>query len=188
MPCSSTDHTVTAIEMDMGKMSLQERRKPVDQKEWDSFFDPVTGRLHISTDEVKEKIFHGGLDAEDGVRKEAWLFLLGAFKWDSTKEDRQRITLDMRDKYMRLKGQWWERLADGIGTEEQQEWWREQRNRIGTEITFDERLDRQADLYPILRGARDRKGRPPHRPQPAALRRRGLPAPRPELAVRRGRH
>jgi hypothetical protein len=124
------------LEMDVGKLGLTERRKPVTQEEWDGFFDPVTGRLQISTEEVKEKIFHGGLDADDGVRKEAWLFLLGAFKWDSTKEDRQRITLDMRDKYMRLKGQWWERLADGAGSDEQQEWWREQRNRIGTDPVF----------------------------------------------------
>jgi hypothetical protein len=122
------------LEMDMGKMSLQERRKPVDQQEWDSFFDPHSGRLQITSDEVKDMVFHGSLDPEDGVRKEAWLFLLGVYDWSSSKEERLISMHSMRDEYIRLKGKWWERMVDGSGTEEQREWWRDQKNRIGKEI------------------------------------------------------
>jgi TBC1 domain family member 15 len=119
------------LEMDMGKMSLQERRKPVDMQEWESFFDPVSGRLQITVDEVKDKVFHGGLDPDDGVRKEAWLYLLGVYSWDSSKEERKVSENSMRDEYIRLKGKWWELMVDGSSSEEHKEKWREQKNRIG---------------------------------------------------------
>jgi hypothetical protein len=122
------------LEMESGKMSVSERRKPVNYPEWNSFFDEHSGKLQITPDEVKEKIFHGGLDPDDGARKEAWLFLLGVYDWDSTKEERLATTHSMRDEYIRLKGKWWERMVDGSGTSEESEWWREQKNRIGKYI------------------------------------------------------
>src|SRR6185295_13531602 len=67
------------LEMGMGKLGLQERRNPVNMKEWEGFFDPHSGRLQLTVDEVKDKVFHGGLDPDDDVRKEAWLFLLGVY-------------------------------------------------------------------------------------------------------------
>lgn len=119
------------LEHESSGLSLQERRKPINQAEWDSFFDPYSGRLQLTIDEVKEKVFHGGLDPDDGVRKEAWLYLLGVYDWKSSKQERQASTNSMRDEYIRLKGKWWERMVDGSGTEEQKEWGREQKNRIG---------------------------------------------------------
>jgi hypothetical protein len=116
--------------------SGHERRKPVDMAEWNSFFDPHSGRLQITIDEVKEKVFHGGLDPEDGVRKEAWLYLLGVYEWDSSKEEHKASTNSMRDEYIRLKGKWWERMVDGNSTPEQAEWWREQKNRIGKQTSL----------------------------------------------------
>ena len=111
--------------------SLQHQRKPVTAEEWKSFFDPTTGRLSVTVDEVKERIFHGGLDPENGVRKEAWLFLLGVYGWYSTAEERKGLEASLRDEYIKLKGSWWERLIDKGGEGDEGEWWREQRGRIG---------------------------------------------------------
>lgn len=128
------DSTVGEFEIldaEAGNLSLGDRRKPVTLKEWKGFFDARTGRLQITVDEVKERIFHGGLKPEDGVRKEAWLFLLGVYDWDSTADERKAVLSSKRDEYIRLKGAWWERLVDAGGQGEQGEWWREQRARIG---------------------------------------------------------
>lgn len=116
--------------LDAEAMSLTDRRKPVTQQEWNGYFNTRLGRLEKTPDEVKERIFHGGL-ADDGVRKEAWLFLLGVYDWQSTKDERHAKMNSLRDEYIRLKGAWWERMVDEQGTLEEREWWKEQRMRIG---------------------------------------------------------
>ncbi|RFU81214.1 hypothetical protein TARUN_961 [Trichoderma arundinaceum] len=115
----------------VNSLSLEERKQPLTFEEWDAFFDPETGRLSIAVDEVKERIFHGGLDADDGVRKEAWLFLLGVYEWYSTLDERKATIASLRDQYYKLKQSWWERLDGEGGDGETGEWWREQRGRIG---------------------------------------------------------
>ena len=112
-------------------LSLAEKRKPVTKKEWDGWFDSKYGRLQLTADEVKDRVFHGGLDAEDGVRKEAWLFLLEVYPWDSTKDERKARMNSLQDEHIRLKGAWWDRLMDEEGTLEEREWWKEQKMRIG---------------------------------------------------------
>lgn len=124
------------LDSDISQMTLLEQRKTVTLKEWNSYFDPRSGRLQITVDEVKERIFHGGLDANDGVRKEAWLFLLGVYEWDSSAEDRKTEAARLRDEYVKLKGAWWDRLEDLGGDGPDGEWWREQRGRIGLYIPF----------------------------------------------------
>lgn len=119
------------LDMDVDSMSLAERRKPVDLKEWNGFFSEADGRLQITPEEVKERIFHGGLNPDDGVRKEAWLFILGVYPWTSSRDDRHALMNSKRDEYIRLKGAWWERMVDGSASLEDTEWWREQKNRIG---------------------------------------------------------
>lgn len=119
------------LDTEIAGLSLKEQRKTVTLNEWNSFFDQRTGRLQITVDEVKERIFHGGLDPEDGVRKEAWLFLLGVYEWDSTFDDRKAESASLRDAYVKLKGAWWDRLVDLGGEGEEGEWWREQKGRIG---------------------------------------------------------
>jgi len=114
-----------------GTLALEELRKPVTRKEWAGFFDARTGRLAVTPDEVKERVFHGGLDPDDGVRKEAWLFLLGVHDWHSTADERRAELASLRDSYHQLKGAWWERLVDMGGQGEEGEWWREQKGRIG---------------------------------------------------------
>ena len=122
--------------LDSASLSLDERRTPVTAKEWASFFDPHSGRLAVTTDEVKERVFHGGLDPDDGVRKEAWLFLLGVHDWYSTRDERKAQMASLRDEYVKLKGGWWERLVDMGGQGEEGEWWREQKGRIGKFYLF----------------------------------------------------
>lgn len=125
-------------------LSLEQARKPVTMKEWKSFFDQRTGRLSVTVDEVKERIFHGGMDPEDGVRKEAWLFLLGVYEWYSTTDERKALTASLRDEYIKLKGSWWERQIDHGGEGEQGEWWREQRGRIEKDV---HRTDRNIPIF-----------------------------------------
>ena len=119
------------LDMEAGNLSLGDKRKPVSLEEWHGFFDVQTGRLQITVDEVKERIFLGGLNPTDSVRKEAWLFLLGVYGWDSTADERKAIMNSKRDEFVRLKGAWWERMVDGSGSEEDNEWWKEQKGRIG---------------------------------------------------------
>lgn len=125
------------LDMEAARISLGDnKRRLVDMAEWKSFFDSKTGKLSVTVDEVKERIFHGGLDPEDGVRKEAWLFLLGVYEWDSTAQERHALINGKRDEFIRLKGAWWDRMVDGEGGAEQEEWWKEQKGRIGKLSTF----------------------------------------------------
>lgn len=119
------------LELETSTMSIQDRRKMVTLQEWKSWFNPQDGRLQVTVDEVKERIFHGGLDPNDGVRKEAWLFLLGVYDWDSSEDERRAVMNSRRDQYVRLKGAWWERMVDGDSSTEEYEWWKEQKARIG---------------------------------------------------------
>ncbi|KAK7967368.1 GTPase activating protein [Apiospora aurea] len=130
--------------LEASSLSLEERRRPVTQKEWATYFDPRTGRLSVTVDEVKERVFHGGLDAEDGVRKEAWLFLLGVYDWYSTAEERRAQMASLRDEYVKLKASWWDRLVDLGGEGEEGDWWREQRSRIEKDV---HRTDRTVPIF-----------------------------------------
>ncbi|KAK4043091.1 hypothetical protein C8A01DRAFT_44013 [Parachaetomium inaequale] len=125
-------------------LTLEQMRKPVTLKEWKTFFDPRTGRLSVTVDEVKERVFHGGLDPDDGVRKEAWLFLLGVYEWYSTADERKAQAASLRDAYIKLKGAWWERQIDKGGEGEEGEWWREQRGRIEKDV---HRTDRNVAIF-----------------------------------------
>ena len=54
------------LDADMSSLTMREQRKTVTLKEWNSYFDQRTGRLQVTVDEVKDRIFHGGFDSEDG--------------------------------------------------------------------------------------------------------------------------
>ena len=120
--------------LDAGSLTLGDKRKVVTMEEWRGWFDGA-GRLQVTPDEVKERVFHGGLDASGGVRKEAWLFLLGVYEWDSTAEERKAVLNSKRDEFVRLKGAWWERMVDGHPSPEAAEWWKEQKGRIGMPLS-----------------------------------------------------
>ena len=132
------------LDAEMNNLVTKELRKPVTMEEWKSFFDSRTGRLTVTVDEVKERIFHGGLDSDDGVRKEAWLFLLGVVDWDTSLSERQATMASLRDEYVRLKSSWWDKLIDLGGSTPEGEWWREQRNRIEKDV---HRTDRHILIF-----------------------------------------
>ncbi|EEH33536.2 GTPase-activating protein GYP7 [Paracoccidioides lutzii Pb01] len=111
------------LNMEAANLSLADKRKPVTMEEWNGWFDPTTGHLQITPDEAKERIFHGGLNPNDGVRKEAWLFLLGVYSWERA---------------------WWERLIEGVSSAEDLEWWKEQKARIEKDV---HRTDRTIPLF-----------------------------------------
>ena len=167
------------LDMEPGDASMEEKRRPVTLEEWNGWFNAEDGRLEITVDEVKERIFHGGLDADDGARKQAWLFLLGVYDWNGTKEERLAIMNSRRDEYIRLKGAWWERMADQSTSQEDQDWWREQKNRIGTYSQFETPQEPNADVDPILWGSCYRERCPPYRSSHSTLRRRGHTTSRP---------
>ncbi|KAL5420240.1 hypothetical protein PMIN03_000068 [Paraphaeosphaeria minitans] len=129
--------------LDMDRMSMADRRKPVTLEEWKGLFDRH-GRLQVTPDEVKQRIFHGGLHPDDGVRKEAWLFLLGVYDWNSSEEERKANLNSRRDEYIRLKGAWWEKMIDGHGSLEAEEYWKEQKNRIEKDV---HRTDRTIPIF-----------------------------------------
>lgn len=151
------------LDMEAGNLALSDKRKPVSLKEWNGFFDAQTGRLQVTVDEAKERIFLGGLNPTDGVRKEAWLFLLGVYDWNSTADERKALINSKRDEFIRLKGEWWERMIDGSKKPEEAEWWKEQKGRIGTCCPIAIELLRNKTLtQPISWDSERRKGCAPY--------------------------
>ncbi|PGH12758.1 hypothetical protein AJ80_06582 [Polytolypa hystricis UAMH7299] len=132
------------LDMEATNMSVRDRRKVVTLDEWKGWFDDTTGRLQITADEAKERIFHGGFHANDGVRKEGWLFVLGFYSWDSSEDERRAVMNSKRDEYVRLKGAWWERMVEGDASAEDYEWWKEQKGRIEKDV---HRTDRNIPLF-----------------------------------------
>lgn len=124
------------LNAEIQSLSINQKRNCVTLTEWNSFFDSKSGRLNYTIDEVKERIFHGGLNAEDDARKEAWPFLLNVYSWNSSIKERQLEISSLRDKYYKLKAAWWNRLADQFDDNKENEWWREQKFRIGISSKF----------------------------------------------------
>lgn len=114
-----------------------ERRNEVGKVEWNAFFDH-TGRLSITIDEVKDRIFHGGVSPE--IRNEVWLFLLDVYPWDSSSEDRRSIISEKRNEYYRYKRKWWE----DIDKQEGDDFWKDQKSRIEKDV---HRTDRNISLF-----------------------------------------
>lgn len=114
-----------------------ERRNEVGQAEWNAFFDH-TGRLCITENEVKERIFHGGL--APAIRSRAWLFLLNVYPWDSCSEERRSILSELRNEYYRLKRKWW----DDADKQQNNEFWKDQKSRIEKDV---HRTDRNISIF-----------------------------------------
>ncbi|ODV64231.1 GTPase-activating protein GYP7 [Ascoidea rubescens DSM 1968] len=123
-------------------LSIQEiskihRRKEISPVEWSSFFDS-NGNLILTVNEVKERIFHGGLN--ETIRSQAWLFLLDVVPWDSSTFERNQIIKSLRSDYQHYLNLW------KIDIEEKQkdEYWVDQKFRIEKDIN---RTDRDLSLY-----------------------------------------
>lgn len=118
------------------EISEASRRKPVTAMEWYAFFD-YSGRLSLTIDEVKSRIFHGGLDPS--VRGDAWLFLLGVYPWDSSKDERECLYESYTTAYSELKVKW-------VLDEDKRDtgFWRDQKHRIEKDV---KRTDRNIYIY-----------------------------------------
>lgn len=118
------------------EVSKTSRRKEISKVEWKGFFDSA-GRLSLTVDEVKNRIFHGGL--EDSIRPEAWLFLLDVYPWDSSSEDRATLRKSYETAYDEYKLKW-------VSDEDKRltEFWKDQKHRIEKDIN---RTDRQLPIF-----------------------------------------
>ncbi|AAS50592.2 ABL179Cp [Eremothecium gossypii ATCC 10895] len=121
--------------------TAMERTHPLSKAEWDSLFDGM-GRLSLSAQEIKERIFHGGIK-DNQLRRRVWPFLLGVFPWDSTQVDRERIERDLREKYEKeYKNRWLSRETSP--NQEEEAYWQDQLCRIEKDV---KRNDRHLALY-----------------------------------------
>lgn len=118
------------------EVSKASRRQPITRPEWESFFD-YSGRLSKTVNEIKDRIFHGGV--EEDIRAEVWLFLLEVYPWDSSKEDREVIIQSLETQYFELKAKW-----VGDETKRSDDFWKDQKHRIEKDIN---RTDRNLDIF-----------------------------------------
>ncbi|EGV65685.1 GTPase activating protein [Yamadazyma tenuis] len=118
------------------EVSKAGRREAISKSEWDNFFD-YSGRLRVTVNEIKDRIFHGGVSPS--IRGMVWLFLLEVYPWDSSAEDRTVIRASLETQYHELKAKW--------STDEDKrstEFWKDQKFRIEKDIN---RTDRHLDLF-----------------------------------------
>lgn len=118
------------------EISNASRRKPISMVEWRGFFDDL-GNLTMTPDEVKNRIFHGGLAPD--VRKEAWPFLLGVYSWDSNNAEREITKKSLQTSYCDFKRRW---VDDD--DKRREDFWKDQKVRIEKDV---HRNDRHIDLY-----------------------------------------
>ena len=78
--------------------------QPIVESEWRAWFDAASGKLMLSAEEAKKRIFQRGL--VEGARREAWPFLLQVYPWDSTAEERKSIYKAKKEEYESLKVRW----------------------------------------------------------------------------------
>lgn len=140
------------------EISNASRRKPISMVEWRGFFDDL-GHLIMTPDEVKNRIFHGGLAPE--VRKEAWPFLLGVYSWDSNSAEREITKKSLQTSYCDFKRRW---VDDDDKRKE--DFWKDQKVRIEKDV---HRNDRHIDLY------KSEKNKKPSPEQPAPTERCSSP-------------
>ncbi|QLQ79401.1 hypothetical protein HG537_0C00480 [Torulaspora globosa] len=118
-----------------------ERKFPVSRQKWESFFD-AQGRLALTVNEVKDYIFHGGVE-DFATRSEVWLFLLGTYPWDSSFDEREQLNQTLREMYdNNYKSKWLNRSANP--DEHEEEYWQDQIFRIEKDV---KRNDRNLDIY-----------------------------------------
>lgn len=135
------DMAFTALEIN----KALERSFPLTKNKWDSFFDSQ-GRLSITVNEIKDYIFHGGIETME-LRKEVWLFLLGVYPWDSSKDERDQILATLIESYQEYKNKWLFRVTSFDDMEEmskEEEYWNDQVFRIEKDVL---RNDRNVTLY-----------------------------------------
>jgi len=120
-----------------------ERTEALCQLDWELHFE-ADGRV-VDLDELKEKIFKGGVEHE--IRCDVWKFLLGFYDWNTSAEERTRIRKQKVDDYHRMKGQWRSISAE---QEERFSAFRERKTQIEKDVS---RTDR---THPFFAGDENR--------------------------------
>ncbi|CDR40630.1 CYFA0S05e02630g1_1 [Cyberlindnera fabianii] len=120
-----------------GEILNAHERREVSKQTWDSFFDHA-GCLCLTVHEVKERIFHGGLN--ETIRGEAWLFLLEVYPWDSSYAERKDLRMVLKKQYEEMKGLWRPKLEHGASDS----YFQDQKFRIEKDI---QRTDRNMEIY-----------------------------------------
>jgi len=98
---------------------------PITVEQWVTFYDNE-GRLTKSEDELRDLIYHSGL--ENDIRMDAWKYLLNIFPWDSTEEKRNEINVTLKESYDSLKQQWKNILSNGPSADGEEEDYDSQNN------------------------------------------------------------
>lgn len=133
------DRDVQFTESELNK--ALERNFPLTQQKWDSFFDSQ-GRIQITVREIKDFIFHGGIESME-LRKQVWLYLLGVYPWDSSTDEKVQLEQTLRTIYENeFKSKWVNREVNSDSDEE--EYWHDQIFRIEKDV---KRNDRHIDIY-----------------------------------------
>lgn len=109
---------------------------------WKKLFNDL-GQLTITSREIKDKIFHNGIDTDDlEIRAEIWPFLLGVYPWDSTQLERDEILNQYKVEYERLKKI--EIINPNTIDPNEIEYWKDQIFRIEKDVL---RNDRNLNIY-----------------------------------------
>jgi len=109
-PSSTTEEDNEWQNIEMPDFSSKRTGNPITVEQWVTYYDNE-GRLNKTEDELRELIYHSGL--ENDIRMDAWKYLLNIFPWDSTEENRKEINLTRQQSYDSLKQQWKAILANG---------------------------------------------------------------------------
>ena len=130
------------IELTPLEVSKAARKGKMNKEDWNKFFDS-NGSLQFTIHEIIEQIFHSGL--EEDIRKDAWLFLLGVFPWDTTVFEREQLKKSLENNYIEYKNSW---KAD-LTKQENDAFWKDQKVRIYKDL---KRTDRDVDFFKSSKG------------------------------------
>lgn len=136
------------IELTPFEVSKATRKEKINEEKWNSYFDSA-GCLQFTVDEVLNEIFHSGL--ESNIRKEAWLFLLGVYPWDTSKAERMQLRKTLKNNYYEYKNNW---MAD-LERQKHDAFWKDQKARIYKDL---KRTDRDIEFYENKKMVVDRTG------------------------------
>lgn len=122
--------------LDYAPGKVAARLDPIKLVEWEGWLDEH-GKLTLPEEVVKERIFAGGISAE--VRPILWPMLLGVYKWDTTKEQREQKDIENWECYSAKIQQWLEA--------EENEFLQQEKFRIEKDIY---RTDRDTSMFAKL--------------------------------------
>ena len=108
----------------------------------DRLWDENDGRLRVTVNEVKDFIFHGGLE-NDSLRAKVWGFLLEIHPWDSSQDERLQINQSLAADYDQLKLTWSKEFLQ-FDNEDEEEYWNDQLFRISKDVR---RCDRNLKIF-----------------------------------------